>query len=342
VAVAPARRLAGPVEIRRFDPASDDQSVQDCHEIYLAAGRVDIPQEPLMSYRMFKGWITYGWAEAPTQNWLATGGTAKARGWYMLTLPEWENRHSAEVWPVVHPAGRRTGLGCALVAHASQQARLAGRTLLMGDCPEGTAGEAFARALGARSGVTEIIRVLRLAAIPPGHLAKLREQAGLAACDYSLFTWEGLTPADRLESVAGLYQALEDAPRDAGLEAQRWDTGRLRRSDSRIAAQGFRYYTVAAQRRDTGELAALTQVCVDPPNPEWGYQELTAVARPHRGHRLGLLVKVAMLEWLATAEPQLRQVITGNADGNKHMIAINAGLGYEPLSRWGSWELPLR
>ena len=37
-----------------------------------------------------------------------------------------------------------------------------------------------------------------------------------------------------------------------------------------------------------------------PEAPSWGFQELTAVTRPHRGHRLGLLVKAAMLEWLAT------------------------------------------
>ena len=31
----------------------------------------------------------------------------------------------------------------------------------------------------------------------------------------------------------------------------------------------------------------------------------TAVVRAHRGHRLGLLVKTAMLDLLAAAEPQL-------------------------------------
>ena len=88
-----------------------------------------------------------------------------------------------------------------------------------------------------------------------------------------------------------------------------------------------------------GDLAALTQVCVDPAMPEWGFQELTAVARPHRGHRLGLLVKLAMLDLLAAREPQVTQIDTGNADGNQHMIAINEQLGFRVLSRWPSWEL---
>jgi RimJ/RimL family protein N-acetyltransferase len=51
------------------------------------------------------------------------------------------------------------------------------------------------------------------------------------------------------------------------------------------------------------------------------------------------LVKVAMLEWLAEAEPGLRRVMTGNAGTNEHMIAINAELGFRVLDEWQSWEL---
>ena len=106
-----------------------------------------------------------------------------------------------------------------------------------------------------------------------------------------------------------------------------------------MAAQGLRYYTVAARSLATGELAALSQLGVEPPEPTWGHQELTAVSRPHRGHRLGLLVKVAMLELLAEREPQLTRIITGDADGNRHMIAINDELGFAVLDRWPSWEI---
>jgi len=96
---------------------------------------------------------------------------------------------------------------------------------------------------------------------------------------------------------------------------------------------------VAAQCASGGEFAGLTQLAVDPQNPQWGLQELTAVARRHRGHRLGLLLKIAMLDLLAEREPQLRWIITGNADGNAHMIAINALLGFQIFDRWASWQL---
>ena len=63
------------------------------------------------------------------------------------------------------------------------------------------------------------------------------------------------------------------------------------------------------------------------------------MTRAHRGHRLGLLVKVAMLEMLAGHEPRLERIVTGNADANEHMIAINTELGYQVLDHWLSWEL---
>jgi hypothetical protein len=132
---------------------------------------------------------------------------------------------------------------------------------------------------------------------------------------------------------------MADAPREAGQEAQTWDAARVRLDERRVAAMGLRAHVVAARGPGDGELAALTQVCVDPAIPEWGFQELTAVARPHRGRRLGLLLKLAMLDLLAAREPQVTQIVTGNADGNRHMIAINEQLGFRVLGRWPSWEL---
>jgi RimJ/RimL family protein N-acetyltransferase len=78
----------------------------------------------------------------------------------------------------------------------------------------------------------------------------------------------------------------------------------------------------------SGKLAAMTMLNVDPENPAWGHQGLTAVTRAHRGHRLGLLVKSAMLGWLAVIEPQLERIETGNAADNEHMIAVNDALGF--------------
>jgi hypothetical protein len=96
-----------------------------------------------------------------------------------------------------------------------------------------------------------------------------------------------------------------------------------------------------ARHDATGELAGLTMVEVGPERPEWGFQALTAVAREHRGRRLGLRLKLAMLDLLARQEPQVKHILTSNSQANEHMIGINETLGYRvigPPER--SWELP--
>jgi RimJ/RimL family protein N-acetyltransferase len=323
----------------RLDPAGDTVSVRACHEIYLAAARADGIRRPLMSPRTFHAWLRYGWTGDPSEAWLARDDDGEVQGWYLLSLPERENRHLADVTLVVAPPRRRAGLGTALLGHAADRARQAGRALLTGHTEEASGGVAFARSLGARQRLVGTFSVLRLASIPAGHLADLRRNAATAAQGYSLVSWEGPTAEDRMVDVAALLGMEADAPRAAGEEPPGWDPGRVRAADQRFGGQGWRFYSLAARSDRTGRLVAITQLGVDPLDAGWGIQELTAVAGPHRGHRLGLLVKVAMLELLAAHEPQLTQVVTLTAAGNEHMNAINAGLGFEVLERQLSWEL---
>jgi GNAT superfamily N-acetyltransferase len=323
---------------KRVDPAGDTAAVRACHDIHLAAYRADGIRRPPMSPRTFQAWLRYGWTEDPSEAWLARDD-GEACGWYLLGLPERENRHLADVNLVVAPSRRRAGLGTALLGHAADRARQAGRTLLTGHTEESSAGTAFARALGARHRLTGTFSVLRLGSIPPGHLADLRRRGAAAAVGYSLVSWEGATAEHRLVDVAALLGVEADAPRAAGEDPPGWDAARVRAADQRLADQGWRFYSLAARAERGGALVAITQLGVDPLDPSWGFQSLTAVAGPHRGHRLGRLVKVAMLELLAAHEPQLTQIETLTSAGNEHMTAINAELGFEVLERQLSWEL---
>jgi hypothetical protein len=140
--------------------------------------------------------------------------------------------------------------------------------------------------------------------------------------------------------VARLNEALADAPHGAEEEPQVWDAGRVRLVDQLSAERGLRRYSVAAVETGTGMLAALTQLSVEDGTPDWGHQEITAVARAHRGHRLGLLTKVAMLDLLAVREPQVAFIETWNGEANDHMVAINEALGFRPTGRVFAWLLP--
>jgi RimJ/RimL family protein N-acetyltransferase len=147
-------------------------------------------------------------------------------------------------------------------------------------------------------------------------------------------------PEEFLGDVAVLYNAMGDAPRDPETAREEWDAQRVREGINGLRPHyGLRDYTVVARHDDTGELAALTEITVDPANPGWGFQMNTVVTRKHRGHRLGLLVKLAMMGLLATTEPQLERITTWNAEVNEHMIAINEAIGY---AVWGQPSTELR
>ena len=236
----------------------------------------------------------------------------------------------------MHPSGRRRGIGTALLGHAASRAALDGRSILGSMVLQGSAGEAFARHWGATPGLVDARRVQVLASIPAGQVALLRERSARAAAGYSLVSWYGRTPDEHLSGFAEVLNAANDMPRDAGEEEEIWDAQRVREQiDDVRELRGRHIYTVAALHDATGEMAALTDVETDPETPGWGLQLLTAVVRKHRGHRLGLLVKTAMLDWLAVAEPNLERIMTGNAATNRYMIAINEALGYELLSPMG-------
>ncbi len=321
--------------------ASDRATTQACFEVVRAAAEADDPLGPPWSLRRLRGWLEY--PDEPAETWICGDETAGAiQGWYYLVLPERENRDRAYLYLTVDPAARRRGIGTALLRHAAGRAAGAGRSVLGSGALQGSAGAAFAGRAGAAPGLVEARRVQVLSKIPAGRVTFLREQATQAATGYSLVSWDGRTPDEYETRYAEVENAMADAPHDEGEEPSVWDAARVRERTGIREQQGRHVYTLAALHAASGEMAAVTEVEPDQDNPEWGYQLITAVTRKHRGHRLGMLVKTAMLDWLAVAEPALERIVTGNAAVNRYMIAINEELGYEllnPLAQ--SYELPV-
>ena len=314
----------------RLDPA-DAGALRACHDVHVAASATDDPNEPPMSLPVFTVWLLNGWDNNPGEVWYVRGETTdEAVAWYRLDLPDLENRDRAFVSPVVRPASRRGGIGRQLLRHAAGRAAANERTILASVAVQDSAGDAFARTVGAKAGLVEARRMLDLRKVQAGLFAQLREKAAPASDGYTLVSWTGQVPEEYLGLVAAAFNAMNDAPRDEGWEDDLWDAERVReRGNQLLRLTDVRGYSVAAVHDETGEMAGLTQVQVDPDHPDWGYQGLTAVTRAHRGHRLGLLTKAVMLEWLATAEPKVERIVTGNAASNAHMIAVNETLGYE-------------
>jgi GNAT superfamily N-acetyltransferase len=309
----------------------------------LAAHEADDPVEPVMSFGLFSLYLREGWEKTPGETWVGVDDAGAVAGFYRVHLPDLENLDAASGGPTVHPAVRRRGIGRELMRHEGGRAEANGRTRFSAHATAGSAGDAFAQALGARLDLEEVRRIQYLREIPPGTIASLRASAEKAAAGYSLVSWTGVTPDEYCGPLAGIFNAFNDAPHGANDEPELWDAKRVReRTDTVVRAGLLRGYAIAALSDATGEMAGFSGVLVDPEAPQWGFQQLTAVIRAHRGHRLGLLVKTAMLELLASAEPQVEWIATGNAATNEHMIAVNEELGYKVVEPgWRFYEMPV-
>jgi GNAT superfamily N-acetyltransferase len=85
----------------------------------------------------------------------------------------------------------------------------------------------------------------------------------------------------------------------------------------------------------------MTELLLANDTPGQAWQMITVVHPDHRGHRLGLAVKLANLEFLALEAPKVRVVETGNASVNAPMIAVNEMLGFEIFSEGAFWQRQL-
>lgn len=171
-------------------------------------------------------------------------------------------------------------------------------------------------------------------------LAREAESAGEA---YAVVTWSGVVPEEHVERLAHLRARMSvDAP-SAGmeLEMERWDADRVRADDRLVASMGRTPVWALAVDRASGEAVAYTLIVCPPENPEVAYQEDTLVLTGHRGHRLGMRLKVANLRQLRALRAGVRRVYTWNADENAWMLAINTALGFRLAAYEGCWQQQL-
>jgi GNAT superfamily N-acetyltransferase len=240
-------------------------------------------------------------------------------GYAGLTLNLFENLDGAKILGAVHPAHQRQGVGRLLMETAESATD---RPRLRAPVWAGTAGEEAVPRMGYTQQGSHEVRRLSLRDRQP---ASLVEQAAAAAADYDLERFVGACPDERLGEMQVLREAINDAPEDGEFEA--YPPERIRTVERWLAEQQQTPYTIVARHRATGEAAGITIVCTHELRPAVAAQEDTSVTPPHRGHRLGLRMKLAMLDWLREDRPEVEAVDTWNAAGNAPMIAINDLLG---------------
>jgi len=335
------------LEIVDLDPYDDD-AFAAWHGVYAVAETFELGDvatawqleevRALMQRNGTNAWVG-GWAAR-------LDGRTVGAGW--MRTPLRDNLELAELTVHVLPELRRRGIGSAVLAHLEQAARDRGRRILNSlaswaydagpDGAGGGSGPAFAKARGFELALSEVQRELTLP-VAESLLAALADDAARSHPAYVLRSWVGPVPDDLLRGWAEITSSLAtEAPTgELELEPEVASTEAVREHEITVERQGrTKYNTVAIS--PSGEVVAYSDLATTVHEPGRAYQWGTLVRREHRGHRLGVAVKVANLQLLQRERPDITRLTTYNAEVNTHMIGVNEALGFRPVARLGDFQ----
>lgn len=309
----------------------DDNAFSTFYDVYERAFDRDVDQ-PYSAIEKRVGMRADAYADKVVLLARDDDGTPVGGG--LVELPLRDNTGFVYVEVFTIPEHRRRGHGAAVVESIEEIGRDAGRSILFGEAvweldAVDPASQAFAEAVGFRLDLMDAMRVLPLpATIPPLTVAP----------GYTIHSWRGVCPETWVRGYAEARRQLnEEAPGgDAELENEFWDVSRVRFEEEHWAEQG-RTPQVSIAVDDDGEVVGHTLLVFPGGGDDEVYQWDTLVLPTHRGHALGLALKVkTMLESADLLEGR-RRITTCNAAGNAAMIHVNEVLGFQQIAWIGEY-----
>lgn len=318
-----------------IDP-HDDAVFRRFHEIMWRAEKDDgRPWNPMWTYDEMAGIFREPTAERRHVALAAFDGEQMV-GAGFLSLSRLDNLDTAWAFVAVEPALRGRGYGAVVVDALVEAARADGRTQLLAgtgigfEQRETSPVMTWAEALGFTVANTEVQRNLELP-VPEALLAELEAEVADHADGYEIVSTSGPLPEELVESWCELENMfLLEAPMgEIDVEAGRTTPADLRDREAVDRRINRTVYSSLAVR--DGRVAAHTELSITGDNDE-AFQWSTLVHPHHRGHRLGLAVKVANVRAVQAGHPQVRRISTTNAETNAWMVAVNDRLGFEPVA----------
>jgi GNAT superfamily N-acetyltransferase len=324
------------VQVRQVDPA-DETALR-------AIWRVARAAHDLRPHNTYWAWEPFAATQRTPRSDLTTDLLAayddqgSVVGMVELQLFGAANPHLAAADLHVHPDHRRLGVGTALLAELERRVTEAERTALLMEVfvtpGEPSPGREFALRHGFAVAMEEGFKACDLQATE-GRWDALEAEAaqrheGHEGHDgYRIVTWQRRVPDDLVAAYCRLQSVfLDEAPLgEMEIQAEPWDAKRVHERDDRLEGAGRHQIGAVALAAD-GSPAGLCELSVAEADPAVGMQGITLVLPGHRGHRLGMALKIATQRALRRAEPRCTHVFTDNADVNVHMNAVNDQLGF--------------
>jgi GNAT superfamily N-acetyltransferase len=270
--------------------------------------------------------------------------SAELLGTAALELTLLDNLHAAYVEVGVLPERRRKRVGATLHKAALDFATGRGRRLLITEVPtpvDGppSPGVRFAEAMGYTTAQVNEEKLVDLFATERTWAA-LAEEVAPHHAGYRFVSWTNVLLDELMDGYCALNESFyEEAPiGDLAVEREVWDARRVRDREA-LARKTGRNTVGTAAVAPGGSFAGFTEIVIRDASPQRGIQSGTLVPRPHRGHRLGLAMKLVNHARVREQFPLCQRLITGNAGVNLHMNAVNERLGYQVVEHMLDMQL---
>ncbi|MEU8155306.1 GNAT family N-acetyltransferase [Micromonospora sp. NPDC048986] len=324
--------------VREWDPrTASSAEIASLLATLNAVLAADLPQDPPWRETSLREYLAEVMPGERRISWIAQaeptapGGTGAVLGQvHVLLLGD-----IGVLEVLVHPSARRTGLGRDLVLRAARRVYQEGFRSIGVEVVGDTPAIGFYESLGFTREYVETRSVLDLTAVDWAELAEMATGIGSG---YQLEFFPGGPPDDLIEAYARAKAEVRDVD-DGELRPSSYDPERLRDSLDTLHRRGMKPYIVLARHEQSGEVAGLTEVVVPAQHPTRADQYDTIVAQDHRGYGIDRAIKARMLLELRSAEPELIEVQTWNAQANEAMLKVNAELGYRPDRDWCEYSV---
>jgi GNAT superfamily N-acetyltransferase len=287
-------------------------------------------------------------------------GRIVARGTYESPT---EGDASNTVWSIVqvHPEFTGLGIGRAIADRVEAFARERGRTQVhvyagaapadgprlepptgFGSMPAEAREVRFLLARGYSLG--QVNRGSRLALpVDPAVFAERLAVAEAKSAGYRVHRWQRVAPEEWIEDLAMLATRMStDAP-SGGLDEEEdvWTVERWRDQEREQQDSPRIILFAAVEHVASGHLVGYTELSVPPEADRPADQGDTIVMREHRGHRLGMVLKLANIAYLEEEFPGHPSITTFNAEENRPMLDVNEAVGFVPFTYEGAWQKKL-
>ncbi|MGL4831860.1 MAG: GNAT family N-acetyltransferase [Propionibacteriaceae bacterium] len=242
---------------------------------------------------------------------------------------------------VVDKACRRQGVGTALFEELLREAKTLSMKRVQHWSVTAAGREPLGEIFAASHGFTEIESYRESSLTLPREKAAHSELEALTQCSigdtYAVETYIGMTPEHTHEGLALMRRRMTtDAPHALDTEEGKTTADDIAMGFIRDERAGNTRITAIATECSTGDSVAFSELCIHK-EKKLANQGETLVLREHRGHRLGLAVKLAALNALERTHPEVTSITTGNHCDNAPMLAVNDMLGFVETGRSTLW-----